>query len=176
MIEHNGQSYPFGNCTVIVASYIMHWDPKIFPEPSQFWPERFLETPSSDSGDDCNGSVDRTSATSSGDAKSGELRRHPKQPPFPRSAHRPFERGVRSCLGRHLAMDEMRLMLVVTARFFDFELVNHKPTATPTLSFTDHDTRIGIHAFQRARLTAGPCGPVWMKVRLAAGAAGNGDT
>ncbi|KAK4205972.1 cytochrome P450 [Rhypophila decipiens] len=86
---------------------------------------------------------------------------------FPRNAYRPFERGLRSCLGQNLAMDEMRIALVSLARWFDFELVGHNPVAVPRLAHTDLDTKLGDHAFQRSRFSAGPNGETRMKVRVA---------
>ncbi|KAM7208568.1 Cytochrome P450 [Naviculisporaceae sp. PSN 640] len=88
-------------------------------------------------------------------------------PSFPRNAYRPFERGLRSCLGQNLAMDEMRIALVSLARWFDFELVGHNPVRVPRLTHTDLDTKLGDHAFQKSRFSAGPNGETRMKVRLA---------
>jgi cytochrome P450 len=111
----------------------MHFNPKYFPEPKEFKPERFL-------GDETD---------------------------IPRHAYRPFEKGQRSCLGQPLAMDEMKIMLVLVARWFDFELRDHEPVAEPTLSFTDLDTKLGRHAFQGWSFTATPSGPVNTMVSLA---------
>lgn len=86
---------------------------------------------------------------------------------FPRHAYRPFEKGPRSCIGQPLAMDEMKIMLLLVARWFDFELKDHQPVAEPALSFTDLDTKLGRHAFQGWSFTATPSGPVNMKVSLA---------
>lgn len=86
---------------------------------------------------------------------------------FPRNAFRPFERGLRSCMGQTLAMDEMVTVLLVLARWFDFELVEHQPTEKPRMGYTDLDTKLGIHAFQAPGFSAGPFGPVKMNVRLA---------
>ncbi|KAK1753239.1 cytochrome P450 [Echria macrotheca] len=86
---------------------------------------------------------------------------------IPRTAYRPFERGLRSCIGQNLAMDEMRIALVVLARYFDFELCGHNPVPTQRLGHTDLDTKLGDHAFQRSRFSAGPNGPALMRVRLA---------
>ncbi|KAL2018588.1 hypothetical protein VTK56DRAFT_558 [Thermocarpiscus australiensis] len=88
-------------------------------------------------------------------------------PTFPRSAYRPFERGLRSCLGQTLAMNEMKVALLMLARWFDLELRDHNPVAVPRLRHTDLDTVLGDHAFQCSRFTAGPNGDVIMKVRLA---------
>ncbi len=87
-------------------------------------------------------------------------------PTFPRNAYRPFERGLRSCLGQSLAMDEMKIMLVLVARWFDFELKDHQAAEKPLYSFTDLDTKIGVHAFQTWSFTATPDGKVNMKVSL----------
>lgn len=112
----------------------MHYNPSIFPSPSEFQPERFL------TGDD--------------DA-------------FPRNAFRPFERGLRSCMGRELAMEEMIMALLMLARWFDFTLREHDPVATPRMGYTSLDTKLGIHAFQRPGFSAGPCGAVRMDIRVA---------
>lgn len=86
------------------------------------------------------------------------------EPNFPRNAYRPFERGLRSCIGQPLAMDEMKIMLVMVARSFDFELRDHNPTDRPKYSFTDLDTKLGVHAIQSWSYTAGPPGKVMMKL------------
>lgn len=85
-----------------------------------------------------------------------------------RNAYRPFERGVRACPGQALAMDEMRIALLLTARWFDFELVDHEPSKTPLVSHTDLDTLVGKHAFQWTNFTAGPAGKVSMRISKAA--------
>jgi cytochrome P450 len=87
-------------------------------------------------------------------------------PTFPRSAYRPFERGLRSCMGQTLAMDEMKIALLMLARWFDFELRDHNPVTEPRVGHTNLDTILGDHAFQNSRFTAGPNGDVIMKVKL----------
>ncbi|KAK5655599.1 hypothetical protein OQA88_5530 [Cercophora sp. LCS_1] len=86
------------------------------------------------------------------------------EPAHSRNSYRPFERGLRSCIGQHLAMDEMRVLLILTARWFDFELRDHNPSKQPRMSHTKMDTILGNHGFQSMRFTAGPTGPVTMKV------------
>ncbi|PKS08642.1 hypothetical protein jhhlp_005031 [Lomentospora prolificans] len=87
-------------------------------------------------------------------------------PSYPRNAYRPFERGLRSCMGQTLAMDEMRIALLMTARWFDFELRDHRPSKEPKLPQSDMDTVIGVHAYQSFYITAGPSEPVKMKITL----------
>ncbi|KAM0203216.1 hypothetical protein ACHAQI_010551 [Fusarium lateritium] len=86
-------------------------------------------------------------------------------PAYSRSGYRPFERGLRSCMGQSLAMDQMRIVLLMTVRWFTFELQDCNPSKTPLFSHTDMDTKIGKYAFQQMNLTAGPPGKVRMKVR-----------
>ncbi|KAL6904557.1 cytochrome P450 [Trichoderma evansii] len=86
------------------------------------------------------------------------------EPSWPHQAYRPFEKGLRSCIGQPLAMDEMKIMLVMVARSFDFELRDHNPTEKPKYSFTDLDTKLGKHAVQGWTFSAGPAGKVMMRV------------
>ncbi|KAH6640378.1 cytochrome P450 [Chaetomium tenue] len=135
-----GKSYPLrpGQAFAVLA-HAMHYDDTIFESPTEFRPERFLPTTTTSTTD---------------------------EPPFPRAAYRPFERGLRSCMGQALAMSEMKIALVVLARWFDFELTGHNPVETPRVRHTDLDTVLGDHAFQDSRFTAGPCGEVSMRVRV----------
>jgi cytochrome P450 len=41
--------------------------------------------------------------------------------PDSKSAYMPFEKGPRDCIGQQLAILEMKLVLVLTLRYFDFE-------------------------------------------------------
>jgi len=84
-----------------------------------------------------------------------------------RNGYRPFERGVRSCMGQGLAVEEMKVALLMIARWFDFELQDHEPAEKPRMTYTDMDTKLGKHAFQGMKFSAGPPGPVKMKIRLA---------
>ncbi|KFA74752.1 hypothetical protein S40288_09859 [Stachybotrys chartarum IBT 40288] len=85
--------------------------------------------------------------------------------PVPRNAYRPFERGVRACIGQALAMDELKISLVMLARWVDLELVDHQPAKKPLFTHTDLDTKLGKHAFQVHGFTAMPAGSVKMSVR-----------
>lgn len=42
---------------------------------------------------------------------------------MPKDAWRPFEKGPRACLGQSLALLQLKIILVLTLRTFDFETV-----------------------------------------------------
>lgn len=91
------------------------------------------------------------------------------QPRPHRYAWRPFERGPRACMGQELAMDEMRIVLLLTARWFDFEMVVPDNAVLPkesTMRFSDWETRIGRLAYQELRMSAAPRDGMPMRVRL----------
>jgi cytochrome P450 len=41
---------------------------------------------------------------------------------IPKDAFRPFEKGPRNCIGQELAMIELKIILLLTVREFDFEV------------------------------------------------------
>lgn len=82
-----------------------------------------------------------------------------------RFAWRPFERGPRACIAQDLAMDELRVMLLITARWFDFETIVEKKNVTPRVQFMDLDKTIGDLAFQVVGMEAGPRKDMRMRVR-----------
>ncbi|KAF3050297.1 hypothetical protein E8E11_009720 [Didymella keratinophila] len=84
---------------------------------------------------------------------------------FPRHAWRPFERGPRACLGQPLAMDELKIMLLLTIRDFDFECVGLKPNKTPRVPWTDLDLTFGDRAFQEYVFEAKPRDHMPMSVK-----------
>ncbi|KAF6791367.1 cytochrome p450 monooxygenase [Colletotrichum sojae] len=73
-----------------------------------------------------------------------------------RFAWRPFERGPRACMGQDLAMDEMRVLLLLTARWFDYETIPENVSKVPRTNFTDLDLQVGDWAFQEMKLGAAP--------------------
>ncbi|KAH7061619.1 cytochrome P450 [Paraphoma chrysanthemicola] len=75
---------------------------------------------------------------------------------FPRHAWRPFERGPRGCLGQPLAMDELKIALLLTVRDFDFTCADLKPSKTPRVGWTDWDLTFGDRAFQQFVFEARP--------------------
>ncbi|KAL3496554.1 cytochrome P450 [Aspergillus germanicus] len=86
----------------------------------------------------------------------------------PVGSWRPFERGPRACVGRDLAVDELRVVLLLTVRDFDFECANIEPRATPRASFTDMDLQLGDLAFQENAFSAKPRGGTMMRVKRVA--------
>lgn len=75
---------------------------------------------------------------------------------FPRHAWRPFERGPRGCLGQPLAMDELKIALLLTIRDFDFTCEDLKPNKRPRVDWTDWDLTFGDRAFQQFVFEARP--------------------
>jgi cytochrome P450 len=88
-------------------------------------------------------------------------------PSYPRNAYRPFERGPRACLGTPLAMEEMKIMLVMVARSFDFEYfpVGVTEGMKPRVGHTDLDVKLGDAVFTVQRFTTGPRGPLRVRVK-----------
>jgi cytochrome P450 len=118
---------------IMTSLQTIHLDPRNFPDPMTFLPERHLEA----------------NATS----------KH-------RITWRPFERGMRACLGQDLAMDKMRVILLLTARWFDFEPIV-EPAKKQIVDFMNLDLLIGGQAFQQLRLTATPRDGMPMRIRSA---------
>jgi cytochrome P450 len=81
-----------------------------------------------------------------------------------RTTWRPFERGMRACLGQDLAMDEMRVILLLTARWFDFEPVV-EPAKKQRVEFTNLDLLVGDQAFQQIRMSATPRDGMPMRIK-----------
>ncbi|KAF2133061.1 cytochrome P450 3A30 [Dothidotthia symphoricarpi CBS 119687] len=85
---------------------------------------------------------------------------------FPRHAWRPFERGPRACLGQPLAMDELKIVLLLTAREFDFTCANLRPNKTPKVGWSDLDLTFGDLAFQEFCFEAKPRDGMPMNVKM----------
>jgi len=81
-----------------------------------------------------------------------------------RTTWRPFERGMRACFGQDLAMDEMRVILLLTARWFDFEPVV-EPAKKQRVDFTNLDLLIGDQTFQQIRMSATPRDGMPMRIK-----------
>ena len=79
--------------------------------------------------------------------------------PVPKDMMRTFSRGARACLGKNLAQDELRVILLMTVRDFDFECAGLKPNSKPRTTYTDLDTVYGDIVFQKQGVEAKPrCG------------------
>lgn len=84
--------------------------------------------------------------------------------PVPRHAFRTFGRGPRACPGQNLATDELRVILLLTIRDYNFECADLKPNAKPRASYTDLDLQFGDIIFQELGLEAKPRGGMMMRV------------
>ncbi|EAU31649.1 predicted protein [Aspergillus terreus NIH2624] len=87
---------------------------------------------------------------------------------MPRNAWRPFERGARMCPGRDLAMDGLRIILLLTVREYKFQCadVDHLVKSMPGVQHTDMDAVMGDLAFQEMGFSAKARGGAMMRVSL----------
>lgn len=88
LTDRRGARYPTKGCHVWINHMALHRNPRYWPEPDAFKPERWLV--SSD---------------------------HPLHPA--KGAWRPFEHGIRNCIGQILAMVNIKTVLALTVREFD---------------------------------------------------------
>ncbi|KAH9863977.1 hypothetical protein J1614_009910 [Plenodomus biglobosus] len=86
----NGQLLPTEGLNIILVHQIIHQNPRIWPKPKEFIPERWLVDPS-----------------------------HELYPP--EGAWRAFDIGPRRCIGQELSLAEIRIVLIMTARTFQFK-------------------------------------------------------
>ncbi|KAF2253716.1 cytochrome P450 monooxygenase [Trematosphaeria pertusa] len=93
LVDDNGKVFPTAGLKIWTNHLAIHRNPRDWKDPHRFWPERWL-------------------------AREGEaeIEMAPKK-----GAWRPFEWGPRSCLGQTLAMMELRIVLLMTAREFDIK-------------------------------------------------------
>ena len=82
----------------------------------------------------------------------------------PRSYFRAFSRGPRACLGVNLAMNEMKIILLMTISEYSFEFTQVCPNAKPRTLWTDLDTVYGDMVFQELGIEAKPRGGMMVKV------------
>lgn len=87
-----GKKLPTEGFVVMDGSFAIHRDPDAWHRPTEFLPERFLVTDETD----------------------------PLYPP-PAQWWRSFEAGPRSCIGQHLAITEVKMVMVIVARCFDIK-------------------------------------------------------
>ncbi len=107
---------PEGN-SVTIPTYALHRDPRYFaPLPDTFWPERWVIAEENSCARD-----GRTPGDISEKIKAESVHDIPK----PKITHNmasfiPFSFGNRNCVGMRLAMLEMRVVLSLLVRKFDF--------------------------------------------------------
>lgn len=89
--ELEGKLFPTDGFVVWDGTFAIHRDPQLWPSANEFLPERFLTTDDNDT-----------------------LRP-------PKNAWRFFEHGPRGCIGQHLAMVEIKLVMALVVRRFDIE-------------------------------------------------------
>lgn len=96
--DDGGKEWPTYPFAVLVNNCATMRRGDLFKEPDRFYPERHLVT-------------------------------DPADPYFvPRDAWRPFEKGPRNCLGQTLALMQLKIVLVMTLRTFDFATVYENGT------------------------------------------------
>jgi cytochrome P450 len=82
-----------------------------------------------------------------------------------RGTMRSFSRGPRGCAGQELAVDELRIILLMTVRDFEFEYCHYEANKEARVRYTDLDTMFGDVVFQELGMEARPRGGMIMKVR-----------
>jgi cytochrome P450 len=87
---------------------------------------------------------------------------------IPRTHFRTFGRGSRACLGLNLAQNELKIILLMTTRDYDFECANLKPNEKPRVCYSNRDTVFGDIVFQELGLEAKPRGGMMMRAKRAA--------
>jgi cytochrome P450 len=91
LTDKQGNVYPTDGLKVTIMHRFVHRHPRYWPRPEEFLPERWLPT------------------VKPGD----ELYVAPNT-----GAYRPFEQGPRNCIGQTLVLNELRVVLIMTARKF----------------------------------------------------------
>ncbi|KAH8892666.1 cytochrome P450 [Thozetella sp. PMI_491] len=89
--KYEGMKFPTEGFSVWDANWAIHRDPALWPRVDEFVPERWLITDEND----------------------------PMHPP--RNGWRPFELGPRDCIGQHIAMVEIKLVLALVLKELDVE-------------------------------------------------------
>lgn len=110
---------PEGN-SVNIPTYALHRDPRYFaPLPDTFWPERWIIAEENSNFSD--GSAPGVSPEKNTLLETEEGDKAPKRKiTHNMSAFIPFSYGPRNCVGMRLAMLEMRIVLSLLVRKFDF--------------------------------------------------------
>ncbi|KAM5341846.1 hypothetical protein ACJ41O_014877 [Fusarium nematophilum] len=83
---------------------------------------------------------------------------------LPRSYFRTFGRGLRACLGKNLAMNELKIILILTLRDYEFECAEVELGKANTV-YTNLDAVYGDVVFQELGLEGKPRGGMMMTVK-----------
>lgn len=90
LVDRKGTIIPTEGLNATIMHRFVHTNPRIWPRPLEFIPERWLVEPG-----------------------------HELYVPTASGAYRPFEFGPRNCIGQTLVLNEMRIALIMTARTFN---------------------------------------------------------
>ncbi len=104
---------------VIMSQWVIHRDPRWWPDPEKFLPERWLENTSDDAHHDQMSGI-RGQESNTVSSPVHPLTRPPARPFY---AYFPFGAGPRGCIGNQFAMLEATLAVATIAARFHFELV-----------------------------------------------------
>ncbi|OAX77192.1 hypothetical protein ACJ72_08512, partial [Emergomyces africanus] len=101
--------------SLYISHYILHRDPEVYGETAEVWvPERWLGRSSTSSEDYAASSIAKEDSSSAAGRESHRI---------PATAWRAFERGPRNCIGQELANLEIRTILAMVARRYEFTKV-----------------------------------------------------
>lgn len=87
-----GRVFPTYGFILVTGTMCLHFDPRIWPRPTEFLPERWVATSEDD-----------------------------PLYPTTKFAWRPFEYGPMGCIGQELALIELKMALLFTVRELDFK-------------------------------------------------------
>jgi cytochrome P450 len=89
LVDRKGTTIPTEGLNATIMHRFIHINPRVWPRPLEFLPERWLVEPG-----------------------------HELHVPTTSGAYRPFEHGPRNCIGQTLVLNELRIALIMTARTF----------------------------------------------------------
>jgi cytochrome P450 len=89
LVDRRGTIIPTEGLNVTIMHRFVHSNPRVWPRPLEFIPERWLVGPE-----------------------------HALYVPTTSGAYRPFEHGPRNCIGQTLVLNELRVVLAMTVRTF----------------------------------------------------------
>ncbi|KAK8223289.1 cytochrome P450 [Phyllosticta capitalensis] len=150
-----GHQYPTAGCMLNMVHFGPHRDPRYFPDPHAFRPERWLRGAGAAS----------PSPSPSDEDDSGE-ERDPLPPPERSHPHawRPFEVGPRACIGQELALVEMKVVLALMMRRFDVTACYELAEGSEEKALMKKYRWIGAPAYARYGFTAKVSGGLPVKV------------